>query len=521
MLLKPVGAAIAAFALAFAAEAADLSIGLAAEVTSLDPHYHNLTPNNNIADHIFDPLVRKDAKQKLIPGLATEWKAIDPLTWEFKLRKGVKFHDGTDFTADDVVFTLDRLPKVPNSPSSFATYSKQIKEVVVVDPHTVRFKTASPYPLMPTDMSTFGIVSKKHATGATTDDFNTGKAAIGTGPYKVVRYAKGDRVELARNDAWWGGKTPWDKVTFKMLTNGAARVAALLSGDVQAIENVPTADVAKLKTNPNVTMSRVIGHRIIYLHMDSDREKTPFVFDKQGKPLAANPLRDARVRKAMSKAINRKAIVDRIMEGEAVPSGQLMPEGFFGYTTKLKPEPYDPEGAKKLLAEAGYPNGFQITLHATNNRYVNDAQIAQAVAQMLARIGIDTKVDAMPSSVFFPRGSKLEFSFLQAGWGSDTGEASSPLKALLATFNTQKGMGNANRGRFSNTKVDALLEDALETVDDVKREAYLQRATEIAISEVGIIPLHFQANLWAVRKGLAYEARTDERTYAHRFRQVK
>jgi peptide/nickel transport system substrate-binding protein len=521
-MLKPhLAVAAAALVVAFGARAADLTLGLSAEVTSLDPHYHNLTPNNNVADHVFDPLVRKDEKQKLVPGLATEWKTLDPLTWEFKLRKGVKFHDGSDFTAEDVVFTLDRLPKVPNSPSSFSVYSKQIKEIVVVDPHTIRFKTAVPYPLMPTDLGTFVIVSKKAAGGATTDDFNTGKAAIGTGPYRLVRYAKGDRVELARNDAWWGGRTPWEKVTFRMLTNDAARVAALLAGDVQAIENVPTADVGKLKTSPNVTLARVIGHRIIYLHMDSNRDKTPFAFDKQGKPLDKNPLKDVRVRQAISKAINRKAIVERVMEGEAIPSGQLMPEGFYGYSPKLKPEAVDAEGAKKLLADAGYPNGFQLTLHATNNRYVNDAKIAQAIAQMLARVGIETKVDAMPSSVFFPRATKLEFSFLQAGWGSDTGEASSPLKALLATFDTQKGMGNANRGRYSNTKVDALLEDALQTVDDIKREAYLQRATEIAIADQGIIPLHFQANLWAVRKGLTYQARTDERTYAWLFRQAK
>jgi peptide/nickel transport system substrate-binding protein len=184
----------------------------------------------------------------------------------------------------------------------------------------------------------------------------------------------------------------------------------------------------------------------------------------------------------------------------------------------LKPEPYDPEGARKLLAEAGYPDGFGLTLHAPNNRYVNDEQIAQAIAQLLARVGIQTRVDAMPSSVYFSRGSKLEFSFLLVGWGADTMEASSPLKALLATFNAAKGMGAANRGRYSNPKLDAVLDQALTTVDDSKRERLLQQATEIGVGDLGIIPLYHQHNLWAARRGIVYKARADERTFAHEFK---
>jgi peptide/nickel transport system substrate-binding protein len=194
-----------------------------------------------------------------------------------------------------------------------------------------------------------------------------------------------------------------------------------------------------------------------------------------------------------------------------------MPEGMFGYIAALKPEPYDPDGARKLLAEAGYAGGFAITLHSPNDRYVNDEQIAQAIAQMLARIGIHAKVEAMPSSVYFSRANKLEFSFMLVGWGSDTAEASSPLKALLATFDKDKGMGASNRGRYSNSKMDALLEQALATVDDPKRERLLQQATEIAMTDVGIIPLYHQENLWATRRGIAYVPRADERTFAHEF----
>lgn len=518
MLLRMLAAAIALLICVGPAVAADFSIAVGADVTSIDPHYHNLTPNNNIAEHIFETLITKDPQSQLKPALAVSWRAIDDLTWEFKLRKGVRFHDGSDLTAADVVFSIDRVALVPNSPSPFTLYTKQITEKIVVDPLTIRLKTATPYPLMPNDMSTVFIVSSRAAKGATTEDFNTGKATMGTGPFRFVRYAKGDRIELTRNDAYWGAKPPWDKVTFRVIASDPSRVAALLAGDVRAIEAVPTADLARLSKNPDLTINRTISHRVMYLHLDTNRDKSPFVTDKAGKPLDKNPLKDVRVRRAISKAINRPAMVERVMEGAAVATGQLMPEGMFGYTPALKPEPFDPEGARKLLAEAGYPDGFGLTLHGPNDRYVNDDQICQALAQMLTRIGIQTKVETLPSSVYFTRGSKLDFSLMLVGWAADTAEASSPLKSLLATFDAKKGMGSANRGRYSSPRMDAVLEQALATVDDAKREKLLQQATEFAIGDLGIIPLHHQANLWGMRKGIAYTPRTDERTLAHEFR---
>jgi peptide/nickel transport system substrate-binding protein len=507
--------AAAVLALSALSYAANLTVGLSTDVTAIDPHYHNLTPNNNVAWHLFGYLVSRDEKSQLQPGLATEWRTIDPLTWEFKLRRGVKFHDGSDFTADDVVASIDRVPKVPNSPSPFTAYTKQIRKIDVVDPYTIRFRTATPYPLMPSDMTQIAIIAKSHAS-ASTEDFNSGKAAIGTGPYKLVRYAKSDRIELARNDAWWGGRTPWEKVTLRILPQDAPRVAALLSGDVQVIENVPTSDVAKLRSNKQLSIYRAVSDRLIYLHLDSARDVSPFVTDKAGAPLAKNPLKDPRVRKALSKMINRPAIVERVMEGEAVMAGQLVPDFLFGATKNLAVEKFDVEGAKKLLAEAGYPEGFGITIHTPNNRYINDEQIAQAVAQMLSRGGVATRVVAMPSATFFTQATDLKFSLMLVGWSTGTGEASSSLKALLMTFDKEKGFGTANRGRYSNGKVDALTEDALQTVDDIKREAYLQRATEIAINDTGIVPLHFQVNLWAARDGIVYQPRLDEQTLAWR-----
>jgi peptide/nickel transport system substrate-binding protein len=255
----------------------------------------------------------------------------------------------------------------------------------------------------------------------------------------------------------------------------------------------------------------------MYVHMDSDRATTPFVTAKDGKALDRNPLKDPGVRKALSMAVNRPLMVERVMENEAVPAGQLVPDFLFGATKNLKVEKYDPDGAKKLLAQAGYPDGFALTLHATNNRYVNDAKIAQALAQMWTRIGVKTDVVAMPSATFFPQATDLKFSVILVGWSTGTGESSSSLKALLMTYNREKGYGTANRGRYSNGKVDALTEDALATVDDPKREAYLQRAAEIAVGDTGIIPLHFQVSLWATRDGIGYVPRVDEQTLAHRF----
>jgi peptide/nickel transport system substrate-binding protein len=508
----------AAMLVAVPASGQELKIAVAADVTSIDPHFFNLFPNNNIAEHVFDKLVQMDPDSRMIPGLATSWKAIDDNTWEFKLRRGVKFHDGSELTAEDVAFSIDRVPQVPNSPGPFSAYTKAIVAKEIVDPYTIRFKTAAPHPLMPNDLSTIYVVSKKIATGASTEDFNSGKAAIGSGRYKFVRYANGDRVELVRNDGYWGEKPQWQKVTFRIIKNEAARVAALLSGDADAIEQPPTADLARIKTDPRFTVTSKISHRVIYFNFDHLDRQSPFITAKDGKPLPKNPLVDARVRHAISKAINRPAIADRVMEGQAIPSGQLVSDKLFGNVPGLKADAYDPEGAKKLLAEAGYPDGFNLTIHGPSGRYVNDEKIVQAVAQMLTRIGINSKVETAPMGPYSGRASKQEFSFHMVGWGASTGEASSPLRSLLATFNRDKGLGAVNWGRYSNVKVDYLIEQALQQVDDENRRTMLQRATELAMSDLGLMPVHFQFTIWATKKSVQYTPRTDEYTLAFQFK---
>ncbi len=500
----------------------EVSIGLQAAITSMDPHYHNLSPNNSMMLHVFEPLIKRDANQKPVPGLATSWKALDDLTWEFKLRKNVRFHDGTPFTADDVVFTLKRVPNVPNSPSSFATFTKPIVDVKVVDPHTIVFKTASAHVLLPSDLASVLIVSKANGEKATTEDYNSGKAAIGTGPYKFAEYVPNQRVVLKANYGYWGGEEPWDKITFKILTNPAARVAALLSGDVQLIETVPTSDIAKLSGDKKYTLTDKVSNRVIYVHLNQSTEKSPpFVTDKSGKPLEKNPFRDARVRKALSLGINRDAIADRIMEKKAVPAAQLLPDIFYGTSRKLKPAKFDPEGAKKLLAEAGYPNGFAITIHGPNNRYINDDKIAQAIAQFYTRIGIDAKVETMPSSVYFTKATKLEFGYMVLGWGTESGEQGSSLRSLLATFDASKGMGVTNRGRYSNPELDKLLTVALVTMDEKKRETLIQQAAELAMNDTALIPIHYEVSTWATARTHHYTARTDQYTLAMELKPVK
>lgn len=494
------------------AEDNTLTIGLSSEATAVDPHYHNLGPNNQIGTMIFDGLVNQNARQQLMPGLATEWKPIDDLTWEFKLREGVKFHDGSDFNADDVVCTFERVPNVPNSPASFVLYTKG-KTVKKIDDYTVQISTEEPYPLMANDVSTVNIVSNETGCNGSTEDFNSGKATAGTGPWKFVEYVPGDRIVLEANENYWNGAPAFERLVLKPIKSGPARVAALLAGDVDMINDVPTTDIERLEKDDGITLSQGSSNRVIYLHLDQFREDSPHISAKDGSAIK-NPLLDLKVRQAISKAISREAIRDRVMEGNSVVAGQLLPEGFFGVSENLEPVAYDPDGAKALLAEAGLGDGFKILLHGPNDRYVNDARILEAVAQMMNRVGIEASVETMPRSVYFSRASKggpgdtPEFSLILVGWGAGSGEASSPLRSLIRTG------GTANRGRYSNADVDAVIDEALAAVDDEKRQALLAKATEMAIEDHAIIPIHYQVNTWALKKGLDYEPRTDEWTLA-------
>ncbi|WP_088348800.1 MULTISPECIES: ABC transporter substrate-binding protein [Rhodomicrobium] len=516
-------AAFAAFA-ATAAPAKDLTIGLSAEASSIDPHFHQLTPNNQIRQNIFESLVAQDEQQKLKPSLATKWEAVDDTNWRFTLREGVKFSNGADFTARDMIYSVCRVPLVKDSPSPFTSYTRIIAAMTAESDHSLLIKTVSPDPLFPVEMSQIAILSAavNGVTGPVTfkpegcdnigtppqsADFNKPEVAVGTGPYKLVSYTRGDRIVLEPNPGYWGEKPVWTKVTLRPITSDAPRVAALLAGDVDMIENPPVQDIERIR-KAGLTVAQGLSNRLIYLHMDQEGD-APNVIAPGGK----NPLLDARVRAAMSKAINRKGIVERIMGGMAQAAGELLPAPMFG-TLGREPEAYDPDGAKKLMVEAGYPDGFEITLGTPNDRYVNDEKIAQAVAQMLARINIKVKVDTSTASQFFTRRNKQEYPFYLSGWSASTGDTSSPLVTLVATFDKATGRGGTNAGRYSNPKMDALLSQALSTIDDDKRADLLRQAQTVVLDDHGILPLHFEVTAWAFKKDIDYKPRTDQYTLA-------
>ncbi len=499
-----------------------LNIGIGGAVTSIDPHFYNASPNNSLAMHIFDRLVERDARAQPYPGLAESWRVVSDTVWEFKLRPGVKWHDGRDFTAADVAFTIRRTPDVPGSPGGFGGFVRAILRTEVVDPLPIRFHTARPHPLLPTELASVAVVSRHAGEGAATEDYNSGRAAIGTGPYKLAAYRSGDRAELVRNEANFRGAEPWTRVNYRFLANDGARTAALLAGDVDVIDQVPSTDLARLRREPRVALSEIQGLRLIYLAMDhSRRGSLPFVADNEGRPIAANPFDDLRVRRALSLAINRAALSERIMEGPAEPTGQWLPEGTFGHDPAVRPPPFDPDAARRLLAEAGFPQGFRITLHTPNDRYPNDAKAAQAVAQMWSRVGVRTEVDALPWAAYSARSSRQEFAMRLTGWGSVTGEASYALVNILGTYDREKRTGASNNGRYSNPLLDALTERAAATIDDPAREALLREAVRLAMDDVAIIPMFQLVNIWALKRGLRYAARMDERTTAMAVRRVE
>ena len=331
------------------AQAKDARIAVPTETTSLDPMFHNVGANIAMSRNVFDTLIAQDDRQRLQPSLALSWTAVAPTTWEIKLRPGVVFSDGTPFTADDAVFSLERAPNVPNSPSSFSMYTKSVRHAVAIDPLTLRIDTNGPAPLLPNDLSVIAMVSRRAASGKTTADFDDITAAIGTGPYRYVGWDRGSTVTMVRNQRYWGGEPAWDTVTVRTISNGAARVAALLSGDVDLIEAVPSDNVAQLEHDPRASLFSADSNRLIFMLLDSDRAQSPGVTDAGGKPLPQNPLRDQRVREAISIAINRDALATRLLNGQVKPAGQLLPPGFFGTSDKLPPPAFDPARAKRLL----------------------------------------------------------------------------------------------------------------------------------------------------------------------------
>lgn len=511
----PCAVALSALTLAGAVSARDLTIALRSEPTSMDPMFHSLTSNIQLSQTLFDSLVRTDKNLKPIPALAQSW-TVDGNTWTFKLRPDVKFSDGTPFTAEDVVFSYDRVPKVPNSPSSFSLYLNGVTSVKAVDPLTVQITTDAPSPVLLANLSLVSILSHQDAGGAapegkTTTELNRGDGLVGTGPYRFVSWTRGAQIVFERNPHYWGPKPDWDKVIYRPISNPAARVAALLSGDADLIEDPPTEDLARLQKNPKVHIQETPSVRVIYIALNQGHDVPPGMSGTDGK----NPLTDKRVREALSLAIDRKAIVSRVMGGVAQTAGNLLAYPGFGTSKALEQAPAaDLKKAKALLQEAGYPNGFTVSLGSPDGRYTNDKEIAQVVAAMWARLGVKTHVETMAPSVFFQKRGAYAFSTFLGGWAAVTGEMIHPLKALVLTRNKDAGLGTTNWMHYSNPALDKLVIEAAQTLDDDKRSSLLQQAGELAMSDYAILPLHFELSVWAMQNDLRFPGRADQMTLA-------
>jgi len=496
-----------------AASGATLRIAQEAEVTSVDPHHQNYGPNMVLAAHVFDRLVHQDESQQPEPGLALAWEALSPTRWRFTLRPDVTFHDGTTFDAADVVASWRRARRM-SGPTSMSVYTVGIESMVADDPLTLTVITNRPYPLLPLELSQLPIIPSEHED-ATTADFASGAAAIGTGPFRFVSWDAAEKtVTLASNPDWWGGAPQWETVVTRTIADDVARLTAVVAGAVDMIEGVPPADVARLLSTGTLEAVSAPTVRVIYLGFDVRDRVPPETTAADGGPLAANPFQDPRVRQAVSIAIDRDAIVREVMEGQAVAAGQLVPDYLFGASPRLGPIAFDPARARALLAEAGYPAGFRTRLVCTRDRYVNDVQICETVARMLGGIGIDAGVTTKPSGAFCGEAAEAGYPLRIAGWGTGTGEASYTLKGLLGTRDMGRGIGVSNFGGYGNPALDAMVEEAVAVFDPAARQALLAEAMDLAMADRGVVPLHFQKALWAVRKAVRFTPTNDEFTLA-------
>lgn len=493
------------------------TIGISISPSNLDPQLSLLTSDVGIYRHIYGSLVKVDSNNQVVKDLATDYHPVDDHTWEFKLRKGVKFHDGSDFDAKDVVFTLDRLGTVPGHDGLAAQYVSPITGTEVVDPYTILLKTEQMTPDIPKRLAQISIISNELPEDVTSAQFNSGEAAIGTGPFKYVDWQRGNQLVLERNDEYWDKPSAFERVVLRTMSKSATRVAALEAGDIDMVDNVPPLDAKRLMKRDDVTVELGRSGRVHFLQFDTTSEVPPLTSDTQGEPLEENPYADLRVRKALSMAISRDLIVDRIMNGFAEVVSQGVPKGFEGYNPDIEKPVYDPEHAQTLLAEAGYPDGFALTLGCPNDRYVNDAEICQAIGQMWSRIGLEVTVDTSPKSVYFQKLLAGDYPAHLLAWGNTAGDSISVLKAIAGTPNKKQGRGSYNRS-YSDSDLDELIDEAASTVDKQTRVDRLQHAMSVAIEDEVFLPLHVNNVIAATREGLTYTPQMDENTNAMNLR---
>ncbi|MGP7735398.1 ABC transporter substrate-binding protein [Oceanimonas smirnovii] len=497
--LNRIAAAMVAAGFAFSVQAADITIAYDADPVSMDPHEQISGATLEMSHLVFDPLVRWTKDFKFEPRLAEKWERVDENTMRFYLRQGVKFHSGNDFTADDVVWTLNRL----KSSADFKAIFEPFAEAKKVDEYTVDLVTKGPFPLVLNTVTYLFPMDSQFYTGTTEDGKDKGELAkhgstfastnpSGTGPFKLKFRQQGVKVEYERNADYWDKNSPGnvDNMTLVPIKEDATRVAALLAGDVDFIKPVSPNDHKRVQSAGDVKLVTESGTRIITFQMNQDRFE---------------PFKDVRVRQAVNYAINQEGIVQRIMRGFGTTAGQQAPAGYVGHNPELVPL-YDLDKAKALMAEAGYGDGFKISMIAPNNRYVNDYRIAEAVKAMLARINIDVELKTMPVAQYWPEFDKCAADMLMIGWHSDTEDTANFSEFLTMTRNEETGRGQYNCGHYSNPELDKLIEEANIETDGDKREAMLQKAERILYDDAAFVPLHWQDLAWGARNNVQAEA---------------
>jgi peptide/nickel transport system substrate-binding protein len=506
------GAALLAGAMAIgaasAADAKQFRFAVSGDANTMDPHSQNAGNVTLILRQIYEPLVHRGKKLEKMPGLATSWSAVEPTRWRFQLRRGVKFHDGADFNADDVVFSIKRA-LAPTS--NYGIFVDTVADAVRVDDHTVDIVTKIPDPILPDKLTSVFMMDKEWSekNNATRpqntrerEEMFTVRNTNGTGPYRLVSREADVRTELARVDGWWGWQDKAlndgnvTQMTFRPIGSDATRVAALLSGEVDFVLDPPLQDVNRLKQSMRVLEGPEV--RTIFFAMDMHRDELLYA-NVKGK----NPFKDVRVRKALYHAIDSNAIHTRVMRGQSIPTGTFFPPQVNGYSKAEDVRlAFDPERAKKLLAEAGYKDGFEVTLDCPNNRYINDEQICQAVVAMWTRIGVRARLNAMPLATFFPKIQKDDSSIYLLGWGVPTYDALYSFQSLLQSRDGQPGNGIWNYGRYSYAEMDRLINIMKTELDPAKRIAAIHAALKIYREDVAHIPLHHQMIPWAMRQNV-------------------
>jgi len=487
------------------AAAQSLRIGMQAPPSTLDPHWLLNLANTGALRNIYETLVTRDDTMATRPGLAESWRTLDETTWEFRLRPGVRFHDGAPLTSADVAASFGRVPNVPGNPNPYSIYLSGVAGVEVVDDLVFRIRTNGPLPILPVNLTQIFIVPRSVA-GKGNPEFNSGEAAIGTGPFRVASWSTNAPLVLRRNEAWWGGRVPWETASLIPIPNDTARVAALLAGDVEFINNVPLQDAGRIAADRRVALFAGPSIYAVNIYPDVERESPPGV-EAGGQ----NPFRDVRVRRALSLALNREAIARQIMEGFADPTDQPVPPFIFGGIPDRAVPAQDLGAARALLAEAGYGQGFGVNLFCSPNR---TPRICQAIAAAWARVGVRTTVEVVPQATFLTRRNRREYGVFVTVFGSLTGEASYQIGSQLHSVGTVPGLGTLNFTGLGAPATDALIGRARATLDDDARAGLLRGLVQHVADEALIIGVGVLRSVNAGQAGLMYRARADEEVLA-------